>query len=149
VTGPVVVTERLEHSYGDRQALQPLDLEVPAGELVALLGPNGGGKSTLFRILATLLRPSAGTARILGHDVRKESARVRRSIGVAFQSPSLDPHLSVGENLTHQGHLYGLRGVRLRERVTALAAAFGVEDRLGDRVATLSGGLPNGSFVLQ
>lgn len=141
MTTPIVVTEQLGHSYGDREALRNLDLAVNAGEMVALLGPNGGGKSTLFRILATLLRPTTGTARILGHDVREQPARVRRAIGVAFQSPSLDPHLTVRENMRHQGHLYGMRGSGLAERIEQLVAAFGIQDRLGDRVGTLSGGL--------
>lgn len=141
MSGPVVVTEGLGHSYGDRAALTDLNLTVPAGRMVALLGPNGGGKSTLFRILATLLRPSEGHARVVGHDVGREPALVRRSIGVAFQSPSLDPHLSVRENMMHQGHLYGLLGRSLSRRIDVALESVGLTDRARDRVGTLSGGL--------
>ena len=141
MSSPVVVAEGLGHAYDDRPALEDLHLSVPGGRMVALLGPNGGGKSTLFRILATLLRPGRGTARVVGHDIAREPALVRRSIGVAFQAPSLDPHLSVRENLMHQGHLYGLRGRALADRIDEGLASFGLEDRAADRVHTLSGGL--------
>lgn len=141
MSGPVVMTSDLTHRYGERVALAELNLSVDAGGIIALLGPNGGGKSTLFRILATLLRPSGGSARVLGFDVTREPAKVRERIGVAFQSPSLDPHLTVRENLMHQGHLYGLRGAHLGTRIDELAKSFALSDRLRERVATLSGGL--------
>jgi ABC-2 type transport system ATP-binding protein len=136
-----VETVALGHRYGERVALDALDLRAPAGEVVALLGPNGSGKSTLFRILATLLRPTSGTARVAGRDVSAEPDEVRRSLGVAFQAASLDGKLTVRENLVHQGHLYGLSGAALRARVDEALAAAGVADRAGDRVETLSGGL--------
>jgi ABC-2 type transport system ATP-binding protein len=106
----VVEVEGLRHSYGEREALAGLTFDVREGEIFALLGPNGGGKSTLFRILATILRPGAGTARVLGCDVRTAPREVRRHIGVVFQHASVDGKLTVEENLRHQGHLYGLRG---------------------------------------
>lgn len=137
----IVRTEALGHSYDEREALRSLDLSIQPGRLVALLGPNGGGKSTLFRILATLLRPTAGRAEIAGHDVVREPAKVRRAIGVAFQSPSLDPHLSVRENMTYHGHLYGLRGKVLSNRIEDLLNWFGLTDRRDEKVRTLSGGL--------
>jgi ABC-2 type transport system ATP-binding protein len=137
----IVVTEKLGHRYGDRDALKDLDLEVPPGEIFALVGPNGGGKSTLFRILSTLQRPTSGRAFVHGHDVERSPERVRREIGVAFQSPSLDDKLSVRENLVHQGHLYGRRGRDLRDRIDAVLRLFRLDDRAADRVETLSGGL--------
>jgi ABC-2 type transport system ATP-binding protein len=136
-----VTCQRVGHSYGSRRALDRVDFEVPPAQLFALLGPNGGGKSTLFRILATLMTPSEGTARVMGHDVTAEPHRVRMAIGVAFQSPGLDGKLSVRENLTHQGHLYGLRGTGLRARIDELLELFRLGDRGGDRTETLSGGL--------
>ncbi|MGQ0720907.1 MAG: ATP-binding cassette domain-containing protein [Candidatus Eiseniibacteriota bacterium] len=136
-----VVCDQVGHSYGTRVALDAVTLEVPRGSLFALLGPNGGGKSTLFRILATLFRPTRGRATGLGHDVANQASGVRRAIGVAFQAPALDKKLTVRENLTHQGHLYGLRGRRLAARIDELLALFRLGERARDRVETLSGGL--------
>lgn len=106
-----------------------------------LLGPNGGGKTTLLEILATLRRPTEGTARMGGVDVAAAPDEARRLIGVVFQRPALDAQLTPTENLRHQGHLYGLAGRTLRERSAELLDRFGVADRAGDRVKTLSGGL--------
>jgi ABC-2 type transport system ATP-binding protein len=136
-----VVCRGIRHSYGDRRALAQVDLQVPPGSLFALLGPNGGGKSTLFRILATQLRPDRGTAEVLGHDVVRESREVRRTLGVAFQSPSLDARLRVRENLMHQGHLHGLRGRELSARIHEMLERFRLTERAGDNAGTLSGGL--------
>ncbi|HMB70401.1 MAG TPA: ABC transporter ATP-binding protein [bacterium] len=136
-----VTCRGIGHSYGDRTALGSVDLEVPGSGLFALLGPNGGGKSTLFRILATQLRPDRGSAEVLGHDVVREARAVRRSLGVAFQSPSLDARLGVRENLMHQGHLHGLRGRELSARIGEMLDRFRLADRAGDRANTLSGGL--------
>ncbi len=137
----VVEVEGLRHSYGEREALAGLTFDVREGEIFALLGPNGGGKSTLFRILATILPPGGGTARVLGCDVRTAAREVRRHIGVVFQHASVDGKLTVEENLRHQGHLYGLRGRDLAMRIAALLDRFGLTDRRGDLVERLSGGL--------
>ena len=131
----------LVHRYGDRTALACIDLEVARGEIFALLGPNGGGKTTLFRILSTLLIPSEGEADLLGHDVRRDPAGARQVLGVLFQSPSLDVQLTVTENLWHQGHLFGLRGAALRRRIDEMLRRVGLDDRAGERVHRLSGGL--------
>jgi ABC-type multidrug transport system ATPase subunit len=106
---PAVEVERLTHAYGVRTALDGVSFAVGTGQLFGLLGPNGGGKSTLFRILSTLLTPTSGQARVFGEDVVRDPQAVRRQIGVVFQSPSLDSRLSVEENLRHQGRLYGMR----------------------------------------
>jgi ABC-2 type transport system ATP-binding protein len=137
----IVATRGLAHRYGNRDALRGVDLAVSSGEIFALLGPNGGGKSTLFRILVTLLAPSAGEARVLGHDVTRSPWKVRAGIGVTFQSPSLDPKLTVRENLLHQGHLHGLRGRPLASRIDAMLELFGLADRAKDAAEKLSGGL--------
>jgi len=136
-----VETQSLRRIYGTRVALDDVSFAVREGEIFALLGPNGGGKTTLFRILSTLLPPSGGTARVGGHDVATEAAAVRTCLGVVFQSPSLDPQLTVEENLRYGGNLYGLRGSMLEARLRETAAALKVDDRLSDRVKTLSGGL--------
>lgn len=138
---PAVQVQGLVHHYGERQALCGIDLEVRSGEIFALLGPNGGGKTTLFRILSTYLMPGGGSARIAGHDVVKEPDAVRRCLGVLFQSPSLDAQLTVQENLRYHGYLFGLRGAALRERIDASLARVRLQDRTGERAGKLSGGL--------
>ncbi len=138
---PAIEVEKLSHSFGDRPALKEVSFTVAAGEIFGLLGPNGGGKTTLFRILTTLLRATSGSARVFGDDVVASRVAVRNRIGVVFQSPSVDTKLTVAENLRHQGHLYGLRGAGLEKRMAEVLERLGVSDRRNDRVETLSGGL--------
>lgn len=136
-----VETRQLRRTFGERVALQELSFSVDAGEIFGLLGPNGGGKTTLFRILSTMLAPSGGSARVAGYDVEHEPAAVRSSIGVVFQSPSLDPQLTVAENLRYGGSLYGLQGEKLGARMLETADALRLRERMNDRVSELSGGL--------
>ncbi len=138
---PALAVQDVSHRYGERVALRSVRFEVSAREIFALLGPNGGGKTTLFRIVATLMRPSSGDARVFGHSVRKAPHSVRRKIGVVFQQPSLDPKLTVLENMLHHGRLHGMLGRPLREAASNLLERFGLEDRKKDFVETLSGGL--------
>jgi len=137
----VIQVQNLTHRYGDRLALSNVSFEVKKGEIFGLLGPNGGGKSTLFRILATLMVPTEGQAVIAGNDVVRRPALVRRHVGVVFQSQSLDKALTVEENLRAQGHMHGLRGGELRARIEAAMNRLGIADRRKDLVETLSGGL--------
>ncbi len=136
-----VRVRNLQHSYGTHKALAGVSFEVLRGEIFGLLGPNGGGKTTLFRILATSFPPTSGEAGIFGSDVESHADEVRRRIGVVFQSPSLDKKLTVRENLMHHGHLYGLRGPELRRRISEMMERLVVADRADDIVETLSGGL--------
>ena len=138
---PAVEVENLTYRYGDRTALNGVSFSVAPGEIFGLLGPNGGGKTTLFRILSTLLVPETGSARLLGLDVAREPLAVRRRIGVVFQNQSLDRRLTAAENLMHQGHLYGLRGEELTGRTDDVLERVGLSDRRDDVVETLSGGL--------
>lgn len=131
----------LSHRYGDRQALRDVDLEVRRGEIFGLLGPNGGGKTTLFRVLSTLTRPQAGTVTIFGEDLGRAPQRVRRRLGVVFQHPALDPKLTVLENLHCHAALYGLAGDAFRSRAAVVLERLGLGERARDRVETLSGGL--------
>jgi ABC-2 type transport system ATP-binding protein len=136
-----IVVRDLVKSFGERRALDGISLEVRRGELFCLLGPNGGGKSTLFRILATLSLPDAGSAEVAGHDVVSDAAGVRSRLGVVFQSPSLDGKLTILENLRCGGALYGLRGGELEKRIAEATKALNLVERLNDLVETLSGGL--------
>jgi ABC-2 type transport system ATP-binding protein len=136
-----IEVDGIAYRYGEREALRDVFFGVRAGELFGLLGPNGGGKTTLLEILATLRRPTAGVARVGGVDVAADPDGARREIAVVFQRPALDPQLTATENLRHQGHLYGLAGRVLTERSAELLDRFGVADRADDRVKTLSGGL--------
>jgi ABC-2 type transport system ATP-binding protein len=141
VSPPAVLTEGLTHRFGDRQALAGLDLIVQEGELCVLLGPNGGGKTTLFRVLATLLRPTGGRAEVFGHDTIRHADAVRRLIGVVFQSPAIDRQLTVRENLDVHGRIYGLRRAVLRREVREILDRLRLADRADDLAGTLSGGL--------
>jgi len=141
MSAPVVEAVDLSHRYGERLALAGVSFAIRAGEIFAFLGPNGGGKTTLFRLLTTLIPVSGGEARLLGFDLKREPQAIRRGIGVVFQSPSLDRKLTVAENLRHQGHLYRLHGRELGARSAEMLERFGLVDRARDRIETLSGGL--------
>jgi ABC-2 type transport system ATP-binding protein len=138
---PVVDVAHLSHHYGSRAALSDVTFSVDPGEIFALLGPNGSGKTTLFRILSTLHRPEAGTVKVFDCDLAMDPAGARARMGVVFQSPSLDPKLTVRENLVHHGHLYGLTGSTLVDRIGQMMEKLHIADRAGHRVETLSGGL--------
>ena len=138
---PAVATTDLRRSFDGRPALDGVSLRVQRGELFGLLGPNGGGKTTLFQILATILPFTSGGVSVLGHALPAAAADVRARIGVVFQAPSLDRFLTVGENLAHQGNLYGLRGAALESRIAACLELVRLTDRRKDVVGTLSGGM--------
>jgi ABC-2 type transport system ATP-binding protein len=144
---PVAVeAQGVEYAYrtrkaGLRRALDGVSFRIEAGEIFGFLGPNGGGKTTLFRILSTLAKPQGGSVQVFGADLAAEAAAVRRRLGVVFQNPSLDIQLTVRENLMHQGHLYGLSGRTLAERIGAALDRFGLADRQAQRALELSGGL--------
>jgi len=138
---PAISINHVTHRYGERRAVDDLSLDIAEGEVFAMLGPNGSGKTTLFRLLSTLIPLQEGDAAVLGHDLRLNTLAARRQIGVVFQAPSLDKKLTVEENLTHQGRLYGLSSAELAGRKSDLLAAVGLTDRAGNRVETLSGGM--------
>ncbi len=133
--------DEVSHAYGERQALAGISLEVQQAEMFGLLGPNGGGKTTLFKILSTLMPLTQGRVSIFDHDLADHAGAIRARLGVVFQHPSLDPKLTVFENLQHHGHLYGLWGNALRQRSLAVLQRLGLLERRRDLVETLSGGL--------
>ncbi|MGO8795137.1 MAG: ABC transporter ATP-binding protein [Candidatus Sulfotelmatobacter sp.] len=137
----VISVEHLTHRYEDRTALNGVSFEVKPAELFGLLGPNGSGKTTLFRILSTLMVPTAGRAIIMGCDAAQDPARLRRQIGVVFQAQSVDLKLTAYENLWHQGHLYGLRGSALKTRIHEILSRVGLDDRANELVEKFSGGM--------
>ena len=140
-TEPAIRITKLSHHYGDRAALNEISFDVAAGEIFILVGPNGGGKTTLFRVLSTLIAPQSGEIQILGCDLIRQQAEIRRSLGVVFQAPSLDRKLTVIENIRYQAILYGLTGNERAKREAELLEQLGLTDRAGDLVETLSGGL--------
>ena len=131
----------LTKSFGETRALDGLDLAVPAATVYGFVGPNGAGKTTTIRILATLTTPDTGTAMVLGHDVVREAAAVRRRISLTSQFASLDQDLTGFENLVLLGRLLGLSWRRARGRAGDLIDAFGLTGAARRPVATLSGGM--------
>ena len=141
LAAPVIQLQALRHQYGDRVALAGVSFEVRSAEIFGLLGPNGSGKTTTFRILSTLMLPAGGRALIMGHDVAREPELVRRNIGVVFQAQSIDIKLSAEENLMLIGHIYGLSGTALKKRVREMLSRVGLADRAREKAETFSGGM--------
>jgi ABC-2 type transport system ATP-binding protein len=137
----VISVQDIVHRYDERTALSGVSFQVRPAELFGLLGPNGSGKTTLFRILSTLMVPTGGRALILGNDVAKDPNRLRRQIGVVFQSQSIDVKLTAAENLRHQGHLYGMQGTTLKARIAEMLSRVGLSDRANEKAETFSGGM--------
>lgn len=136
------VTHLYPHrNHPPRPVLTAFSLSIATHTLFTLTGPNGGGKSTLFRILCGLARPSTGQVWMDGMESLSHPSAVRRLLGVVFQHPALDKHLSVLENLRIHAHLHGINRTTFDQRLASDLAWSGLEPRLHDRVATLSGGL--------
>ncbi len=129
------------YRYATRVALDRVSLQVPRQSIVALVGPNGSGKSTLFRLVATLVPLQRGRICCLGFDVASDVYRIRRQLGVVFQSPGLDRQLTVWENLYQHGALYGLSASQVRRHAGRWLERLGVGDRAHELVGRLSGGL--------
>ena len=136
-----IKVENLSYAYGARRALVDVTFSILQAEVFGFLGPNGSGKTTLFKILSTLIPVDQAAVNILGHELASESKSVKQYLGVVFQHPSLDLKLTVTENLRHHGHLYGLRGKPLKQRIQDALDQFELTDRAHEGVETLSGGL--------
>lgn len=135
-----VETESLGRDHGSTRALDALSLRIPAGALVGLLGPNGAGKTTTMLLLATLLAPSRGSARVFGHDTVRERAAARRRLGLVFQEPSVDGLLTVQENLVFASRLAGLDGRAGPRAVAQTLDRTGLRPRANQPGRQLSGG---------
>jgi ABC-2 type transport system ATP-binding protein len=131
----------LVRRFGTHIAVDGVDLEVEPGEIYGFLGPNGAGKSTVVRMLCTLLGPSAGTARVAGHDVVREPQAVRTRIGVALQEAALDDLQTGRELLRLQGRLFGLTSGQIRQRISEVLRMVDIGDAIDRRVGTYSGGM--------
>jgi ABC-2 type transport system ATP-binding protein len=131
----------LGFSYGSRVALRGLTFSVKRGEIFGFLGPNGSGKTTAFRVLSTLIQMQSGSAALAGFDLASQRDEIRRRIGVVFQAPSLDKKLTAYENLLHQGHLFGLHGAALKQRIAELLDRVKLSERANEAVEKFSGGM--------
>ncbi len=144
VTAPIIAERLVRHfGSGDKtvRAVDGVDLEVRPGEIFGFLGPNGAGKSTTVRVLATLLKPTAGRAAVAGYDVVAQADQVRRSIGVALQDAAIDPLMTGEELLRLQAILYGLPKSQHRSRAGELLERVGLSAAGERRVGTYSGGM--------
>jgi ABC-2 type transport system ATP-binding protein len=130
----------LGRDFGPTRALDRLDLSVPRGALVGLLGPNGAGKTTAMLLLAALLRPSRGTARLMGYDAARERPEARRNLGLVFQEASVDGLLTVEENLLFAARLAGLSGQTARRSVADAMERSGLAGRASQPARQLSTG---------
>ncbi|MCL2134691.1 MAG: ATP-binding cassette domain-containing protein [Candidatus Bathyarchaeota archaeon] len=137
----VIKTDQLTKTYNTFKAVDNLNISVDKGEIFGLLGPNGAGKTTTVSMLCTILKPSSGTATVDGYNVVKESGKVRKSIGIVFQDPSIDDRLTGRENLLMHANLYGVPASIQRERILQVLKLVELEDRADDLLRTYSGGM--------
>jgi ABC-2 type transport system ATP-binding protein len=138
---PAISVSGLVKSFGDVRALDGVDFDAAPGTVLGLLGPNGAGKTTAVRVLATLLKPDAGSARVAGFDVVRDAARLRQQIGLAGQYAAIDENLTGLENLTMVGRLYGMPRSQAKRRGTALLERFDLVEAAGRPAKTYSGGM--------
>jgi ABC-2 type transport system ATP-binding protein len=141
VTEPAVMVRGLRKRYDDVEAVRGIDLDVSTGETFGFLGPNGAGKSTTISMLCTLVRPTAGEARVAGYDVIRERDAVRRNIGLVFQDTTLDGYLTAELNLRLHAELYGVPRDLARPRMRQVLEMVALWDRKDSMVRTFSGGM--------
>ncbi|MEN6343138.1 MAG: ATP-binding cassette domain-containing protein, partial [Methanospirillum sp.] len=133
--------EGLTKQFGDLVAVDDISFEIDQGEVFGLLGPNGAGKTTTISMLATLLRPTSGSATVDGRDIERDQDGVRHSIGIVFQDQSLDEELTAAENMDLHGRLYRIPSETRRKRTAELLDLVGLSERKDDVVKTFSGGM--------
>ncbi|MEA2194848.1 MAG: type transport system ATP-binding protein [Solirubrobacteraceae bacterium] len=140
-TPPAISVTELRKSFGEIEAVRGVSFEVDSGEIFGFLGPNGAGKTTTINMLCTLARPTAGSARVAGHDIVGERDAVRRHIGLVFQDPTLDGYLTAEQNLRMHAELYGVDSKLVGDRMRQVLEMVGLWERRGARVLTFSGGM--------
>lgn len=136
-----IQTHQLTKAYSNFKAVDRLEISVERGEIFGLLGPNGAGKTTTVSMLCTILKPTFGTATVNGFDLVHEPNKVRKSIGIVFQDPSIDDRLTARENLIMHANLYGVPASEQKERVDRILNLVELEDRADDLLRTYSGGM--------
>lgn len=136
-----IETKDLTKKYGELTAVNGLNLAVDHGEVFGLLGPNGAGKTTIISMLCTIVNPSSGSATVNGFDILKQSGKVRRSIGIVFQDPSIDDRLTGRENLQLHACLYDMPSELTKKRIAEVLELVGLEDRADYAMKTYSGGM--------
>ena len=138
---PAIQTFSISRTFGDLIAVDGVDLTIEQGELFSLLGPNGAGKTTTIKMLCCLLRPTSGTATIMGHDIQKDPLSVKRAIDISPQETAIAEHLNALENLTLMAGLHGLGKQKARDRSEELLEMMGLTERAKERVKRFSGGM--------
>ncbi|MBN1170046.1 ATP-binding cassette domain-containing protein [Candidatus Micrarchaeota archaeon] len=136
----IITTEGITKKYNELCAVDNVSIEVSRGGIFGLLGPNGAGKTTLISMLVTMRRPTSGSAHVNGFDIAKQPDKVRRSIGIVFQDPSLDEELTAYENLELHAAMYGVKD-NLKQTIDEVVELVGLKDRLHSIVKTFSGGM--------
>lgn len=137
----VIEASNIVKRFGELEAVKGVSFSVKEGEIFGFLGPNGAGKTTTINILCTLLKPTAGQAKVNGHDVIKERSQVRQSIGLVFQEPALDDYLTAEQNLRFHGYAYGVPKNVLEPRLKELLEMMELWDRRKGKISTYSGGM--------
>jgi len=140
-SAPAIEADGLVKNFGTTRAVDGVDLRIAPGAVYGFLGPNGAGKTTTIRVLATLLQPDAGSARVFGHDVVRESDAVRSRVALTGQFASVDEDLTGAENLVMLGRLLGFARPAARRRAADLLDAFGLSEAAGRQVKDYSGGM--------
>jgi ABC-2 type transport system ATP-binding protein len=138
---PAIVVDDLHKHFGEVHAVRGVNFQVAPGEVFGFLGPNGAGKTTTINMLCTLMKPSAGSARVAGHDVVSERDDVRRNIGLVFQDPTLDSYMTAAQNLKLHAELYGIESKLVEPRMQQVLQMVGLWDRKDTAVGTFSGGM--------
>jgi len=141
-TPPIAIEVRgLKKNYDEVEAVRGVEFEVATGEVFGFLGPNGAGKTTTINMLCTLVKPTAGSASVAGHDVVRERDDVRRNIGLVFQDPTLDGYLTAEQNLRLHAELYGVQSDLVKPRMQQVMTMVGLWERKDSVVGTFSGGM--------
>ncbi len=141
ISSAAILVSGLTKTFDEIEAVRGVDFEVHTGEVFGFLGPNGAGKSTTINMLCTLLKPSAGSATVAGHDVVRERDAVRRNIGLVFQDPTLDGYLTAEQNLKMHAELYGVESALVAPRMRQVLEMVGLWERRSATVMTFSGGM--------